>query len=102
MWVRVHDKYHVENVSIYVIAASENGPTKIGYSGNPEARLRQLQTGHSGRLRLWHVESVDKRMARQIEKKIHTQILHMRTSGEWFSISTSDAIAEIRFGMMFF
>ena len=31
---------------VYIIRAGDDGPVKIGWADNAEARRRQLQTGH--------------------------------------------------------
>lgn len=85
---------------VYVIASSELGPCKIGHSNNPERRLKQLQTGHSETLRIFHKEAVDDFPAAALERVIHETIGYKRARGEWFAVSTEEAIAEIRFGMI--
>ncbi len=85
---------------LYVIASSVEGPCKIGYSVQPEKRVRQLQTGHAQTLKLHYSELVPQHEARRIEKQIHTTIGYLRSRGEWFNITVNDAIAEVQFGLM--
>ncbi len=90
----------MEETFIYIIAASENGPVKIGYSERPERRVRQLQTGHATKLKLYFSQPVAKSDARRIEKLIHTTVSYRRVVGEWFDLRVSDAIAEVQVGLM--
>ena len=85
---------------IYVISASEQGPTKIGYSCDPETRVRKLQTGHANKLRLYYKQAVADHEARKLERQIHTTLGYLRTHGEWFNLNVTDAIAEVQFGLM--
>lgn len=88
---------------IYVISSSENGPVKIGYSAKPEGRLKQLQTGYPAKLKLYFAEAIDnEKLARSIEKRVHANIGHRKLSGEWFDLTVTDAMAEVRFGRMSF
>lgn len=69
---------------IYVIAASEHGPSKIGIARNPERRLKGLQTGSDRPLTLFHQEPLGFSAA-AVEKAIHRQLAAKRTAGgtEW-------------------
>lgn len=82
---------------IYVIAPETGNTVKIGYSEDPEARLKQLQTGHPQQLKLIHTEEVDDCVARAIEQKIHVANSSLRLKGEWFSMSVEQAKDEIIF-----
>ena len=88
------------NTYLYVIAASPEGPCKIGFSANPEKRVRQLQTGHAYLLKLQYSQVVPNHEARRIEKQIHRTIGYRRSQGEWFSVTVDEAIAEVQFGLM--
>lgn len=90
----------MDEVYIYVISANEAGPVKIGFSKNPEARLRQLQTGHASPLKLFHKELIEGYDVRHVEKTIHKQIRYKRISGEWFSLPVEDAISEVKHGLI--
>jgi hypothetical protein len=85
---------------IYVIAASPEGPVKIGHSRQPEKRLKQLQTGHSEKLILFHKEPILLESARNAEQDIHAQIGYRRKVGEWFTVSVEAAVLEVKFGLM--
>ena len=66
---------------IYFIQSTSPGnPIKIGYAGNTEGRLRQLRTGHPGRLTLLARFPG----TRAQEKKLHRQFRPNRIFGEWF------------------
>lgn len=85
---------------IYVIASNELGPTKIGVSVNPAKRIKQLQTGHEGTLRLFYVEEFDSKEIYKIERIIHRTLALQRLRGEWFSISVEKAILEVKFALI--
>lgn len=85
---------------VYVIAAGPDGPVKVGFSGDPERRLRQLQTGHPERLRIYHRQTFDPVRAPLMEKLIHRLMAPSRCQGEWFRYSVEDAIAEVEFSLI--
>jgi predicted GIY-YIG superfamily endonuclease len=82
---------------VYIIAASPDGPVKIGYSKQPETRLKQLQTGHSEELHLYHTLSFERERAKLIERMMHKTLSLSRRTGEWFAIKVEDAMAELEF-----
>lgn len=82
---------------VYLIAASPEGPCKIGVSSDPRRRLRQLQTAHPEKLQLWHQEPYDGARADLVEAMVHRTLSHKRTRGEWFSITVEDGILELKF-----
>lgn len=55
---------------------------KIGYSNDPAARLRSLQTGSPSRLELMVTEPG----GRAVESARHEQFSDWRTEGEWFML----------------
>ena len=75
---------------IYVIGP-ETGPQKIGISGDVNARLRNLQTGHPSKLFIHHIEEVKPKNVRLLEKKIHRELNHKKLKGEWFDLSAKEA-----------
>ncbi len=79
---------------LYVIAASKNGPVKLGYSKHPDKRLKQLQTGNPEILILHHCEMVEIDNIRRAEKELHRILGYCRLKGEWFNMSVDDAILE--------
>jgi hypothetical protein len=66
---------------IYAIQAESGGPIKFGTSGNPESRLRELQTGNPERLHLIAYAAV----GAQNERLVHFHLQDCRLQGEWFS-----------------
>jgi hypothetical protein len=82
---------------LYIIAASSHGPVKLGISGDPERRVRQLQTGHAQRLQIYHQEPVAASQAPRYERLLHKDVAHLRSHGEWFNLTVDDALAHLRF-----
>lgn len=76
------NKYYV-----YIIKA-QDGLVKVGYTGDPEQRIKSLQTG-SPFLLSYHklVETDTKRSAMRIEKHLLEQfrLYSVAQEGEWFS-----------------
>lgn len=69
---------------IYYIACTATNRLKIGYTnGEPEVRLKQLQTGSAADLLLMacHDGGLDD------ERHIHAMFAHQRIRGEWFEMS---------------
>jgi hypothetical protein len=89
-----------EERTIYVIAASPDGPSKIGVANNTKKRLAQLQTGSDKVLTIFNEEVVRATHTLALERLIHTQLGHKRLKGEWFDIDVESAIAEVRYGII--
>lgn len=68
---------------IYAIADQSGAKMKIGYSKNPNRRLKQLATGSSDRLYILTKFHGD----RELEKSIHRQFEKVRYNGEWMKAS---------------
>jgi hypothetical protein len=69
---------------IYYIACTATQRLKIGYTrGEPEVRLKQLQTGSAADLRLMacHHGTLDD------ERQLHEKFASQRLRGEWFEMS---------------
>jgi hypothetical protein len=81
---------------IYVIGGTSK-PYKIGITNNPTRRLKNLQTGHPSKLKIYHLEPIPDDQIRLIEQNIHKTIKYKKTHGEWFDIILEDAIAEVKF-----
>lgn len=75
---------------LYVIEDTSNGRVKLGYSQDPQARVRQLQTGNSSSLRLHHHAWVGDRCG-ILERRLHREFAHHRCSGEWYNIPSDRA-----------
>lgn len=65
---------------VYAIQAGDNGPVKIGHSGDPLQRLAKLQTGNPEPLHLRAVIPGDK----PTEDDLHQRFADARLIGEWF------------------
>lgn len=78
--------------SVYVIS-SALGPCKIGMSNNAHNRLGTLLTSSAVPLRLEFSGKCE--AAKKIEKRTHKMLGASRIRGEWFSITTAEAIAAI-------
>lgn len=82
---------------LYVIKSkSSSTEVKIGFSDDPEARLKQLQTGHPEPLEVIYREGVDSSKVRYLERIIHQVNKSRRLKGEWFLLSPQDAILEVK------
>lgn len=66
---------------IYFIRNTGTGNVKIGYSADPIARLRTLQTAHCDRLEIVATMAGDMGM----EARFHAMFAADRLNGEWFS-----------------
>lgn len=82
---------------LYVIASHPSGPVKLGLSRHPEKRVRQLQTGCSEPLSIFHIEEVEEDRVKIAEKALHRLLNHKRVRGEWFDLSVEEAVSEVLF-----
>jgi hypothetical protein len=80
---------------LYCIA-NDQGLVKFGFSADPSARLRALQTGSADPLFL--VETVDcgSRDVREMERVLHSEFHHLRVRGEWFRCSPEEGARYLR------
>lgn len=70
--------------TIYYIACREVNRVKIGFTtGEPEVRLRALQTGSPAMLTLLAVHSG----SLHEEAALHARFQHVRSHGEWFDMN---------------
>ncbi len=76
---------------LYIISDSSESVVKIGYSQDPSARLRSLQTGYPAVLRVYHSVAVPEDRVRLLERRLHQELSIYRTRGEWFRISAQQA-----------
>ena len=81
---------------IYVIGPV-TGPQKIGISKDVNVRLKNLQTGNPEKLYIHHMEEINPKRVRILEKKIHRDLNHLKLKGEWFNITTDEAIQFVIF-----
>lgn len=85
----VTEKWNVYFISERQVDQGQGYPyIKIGYSKDPQKRLKQLQTGHPKKLGLegWKVCETEEE-ARAIEHSIHKFFEKNRTNGEWFKLT---------------
>jgi predicted GIY-YIG superfamily endonuclease len=68
---------------VYAIREEDTGNIKLGISKDPNARLKQLQTGNSSKLTLVGVKQAVNRF--KDERAIHQRNEAIRIHGEWFS-----------------
>ena len=68
---------------IYIIG--HDNAFKIGYSNDPNARVKQIQTGNENKIELlWSMERND---AIKLETHLHRCFQKHRKNGEWFDRS---------------
>lgn len=80
---------------LYVIGA-ENGPVKIGITGNLTGRLSSIQTGCPFQAIIWFVKPIFSRdLAAEHEAMIHRVYQEKRLAGEWFDIDAAQGIEAI-------
>ena len=63
-----------------VILNKDSNHIKIGYSNNPEKRLKALQTGNSNNLEILHIMNGDIKF----ERLIHFKFKQYKIRNEWF------------------
>ena len=69
---------------IYLIKNEDSEQVKVGIGKKPETRLKQLQTGSSGKLTLLYKREVE--FASVVERNLHNFYSEQRGSGEWFDL----------------
>jgi hypothetical protein len=81
-------------MSIYFILDSRSSEIKIGRSADIPLRVRALQTGNPGALKLmgWIVATDDVRT----ERDLHSRYNDRRGIGEWFSIGPREVLIELK------
>jgi hypothetical protein len=85
---------------LYAICDDSTGHIKIGYSADPDQRVRDLQTGNSGALRLVHRARIREDRARIVEQRLHLDLNHLRVRGEWFKLSETRARGMIDYAII--
>jgi predicted GIY-YIG superfamily endonuclease len=86
--------YSEENTPCVYLIYSTSGHFKIGYSKNPEARLKQLQQtqGVYEYSLIQTMPFVSSEEARKAEVDFHQQYEEKRIRGEWFLLEPRDLI----------
>ena len=78
-----------EYCALYLVSADDEGPCKIGIAGDPERRLRLLQTGHYERFKFHSIFWIRNRhLARYAERMILKRFSRFRMEGEWLDYPT--------------
>jgi len=75
---------------VYFMKSGKKGPVKIGKSGNPEKRMKFLQTGNPCKLELIRIiPCKDEKSAYSLEGRFHRLMKKRRLHGEWYHPSFS-------------
>lgn len=80
--------------TVYVVGG-EAGPRKIGITGDIKARLYNLSFVSKQQLAVLASFDMAGDDARVVEKIAHALLQEKRSNGEWFNVSTEEAIAAI-------
>lgn len=76
-----------QNISfVYIVHCAETGLYKIGISGKPQNRLKQLKSGSAYEIELVQEFRVYEPFARPFEQLLHKVFAHCRTHQEWFKL----------------
>lgn len=81
---------------IYAIGTDEDRQ-KIGFSSDPQMRLKTLQTGNPEPLHLHYQFPIEESMAAKYEKYVHHQHSHLRAKGEWFRMTPDEVISMMQY-----
>ena len=81
-------------VYVYVVENEVTGSVKVGVSSSPKKRLSTLQTGTEHKLNLVHVSDATVVVS---EKKVHELLNESCIRGEWFNVSTDEAISAVSY-----
>jgi hypothetical protein len=73
---------------IYIIKIKGRSYVKIGYSIDPQKRLKELQTGNHQKLELLKVFDG----SRELEYEFHTLFAGNRVQGEWFNYNRGPSL----------
>ena len=79
---------------VYVIGA-DDGPRKIGYSTQPARRLSSLKKEAPKGAVILHGTLLSQYEAVKVEARAHQILADRRSHGEWFNVSTDEAIAAV-------
>lgn len=82
---------------VYIVGADRAGPLKVGVAANPQARCRELQTGHPSVLSIfWTYGPWPSAIALRMERVIHRILAPRRAAkGEWFHVPIEAAMAAL-------
>lgn len=77
----------------FIYVAFDGERTKIGIARDPELRVKALTKAGSRPVTLVKSFAIEMRIARRIEKQIHSENSTMRVHGEWYNLRPEDAIS---------
>ena len=77
----------IPDMYVYAIRNTETGSVKLGISRNPQARLKQLQTGNDCSLELLACRRAENRF--RDESALHGKYKDKLVRGEWFNASVA-------------
>lgn len=80
---------------IYVIENPENGWQKVGMTANLPVRFKSLEAKIGGNLSLQAAAPVLRELMRIVERRAHNILCNYRTTGEWFDVTTEQAIEAV-------
>lgn len=81
---------------VYFIWAAGTTRVKVGKSGNPAGRIKDLQVGSPFRLKLlFSIPAGSQNRAGKMERWFHRKFHLFRLHGEWFAFSPFTAIANL-------
>lgn len=76
---------------VYIIKNTETGRIKVGVGGDPEKRLKQLQTGNDCSLELVYTSFLCSN-AFDLESAVHEKFQNHLVRGEWFDLPAAEVI----------
>jgi hypothetical protein len=82
-----------ESGYVYGIRNLDNNHLKVGFSNDPQRRLRQLQTANSSKLEIVFTVRADNWMGS--EKAFHRALSGDTLRGEWFSSAAADNVQTV-------
>lgn len=87
---------------IYFIQEGNTHIYKVGRTNEPIKRLRELQTGNSHKLKLYHVvECRDVASACRLELNLHKYLKGQRVLNEWYKLTKKHINEIIKYIEMF-
>jgi hypothetical protein len=76
---------------IYLVGSIGSANVKIGFSEDPQQRLKSLQSSSPVPLKLlWYTEA-----PRHLESHLHRAFRHLRKHGEWFDFGDADPVTMV-------
>lgn len=85
------------NTLMYIYAIGTEHRQKIGFSKDPAARLRHLQTGNAEELHLHGSIEVPENRVKLLERFLHKDMNYRRVKGEWFNLTKAEVVEYLSF-----